>query len=196
MSQSPYPPPPYSTPPARRGMPWWGILLIVLGGCGMLAVAAVIVLGAITVPMFAQAREAARRAHCASNTKSAAMALMLYAQDYDERLPPAEQWQTRVRPNLPPGADPFRCPTTTTGASLAYNSRLSRKRVAEIVSTSRQPGVFDSSATTPEPADPLTSFEARHRSKDGPVGNVGFLDGSVKSLPAAPPADAGLVAEP
>jgi prepilin-type N-terminal cleavage/methylation domain-containing protein/prepilin-type processing-associated H-X9-DG protein len=54
----------------------------------MLVVIAVIaILAAILFPVFAQAREKARQASCLSNVKNLASAILMYAQDYDERLP-------------------------------------------------------------------------------------------------------------
>jgi prepilin-type processing-associated H-X9-DG protein len=44
-------------------------------------------LAAILFPVFARARENARRASCMSNLKQLALGTMQYTQDYDERLP-------------------------------------------------------------------------------------------------------------
>jgi prepilin-type N-terminal cleavage/methylation domain-containing protein/prepilin-type processing-associated H-X9-DG protein len=46
---------------------------------------------AILFPVFAQARDKARAASCLSNQKQLALGFMMYAQDYDERLP---RWWT------------------------------------------------------------------------------------------------------
>ena len=50
----------------------------------LVVIAIIAILAAILFPVFAQAREKARAAACQSNTKQLAMALMLYAQDYDD----------------------------------------------------------------------------------------------------------------
>jgi prepilin-type N-terminal cleavage/methylation domain-containing protein/prepilin-type processing-associated H-X9-DG protein len=50
----------------------------------LVVIAIIAILAAILFPVFAQAREKARAASCQSNTKQLAMALMLYAQDYDD----------------------------------------------------------------------------------------------------------------
>lgn len=44
-------------------------------------------LAAILFPVFAQSRERARRTACASNLRQVGLGLLMYAQDYDERLP-------------------------------------------------------------------------------------------------------------
>ena len=53
----------------------------------LVVIAIIAILAAILFPVFAQARAAARQASCLSNVKQVALASMMYAQDYDERLP-------------------------------------------------------------------------------------------------------------
>jgi prepilin-type N-terminal cleavage/methylation domain-containing protein len=53
----------------------------------LVVIAIIAVLAAILFPVFAQAREKARQAVCASNMRQMGLAVMMYAQDYDERLP-------------------------------------------------------------------------------------------------------------
>jgi len=50
----------------------------------LVVIAIIAILAAILFPVFAQAREAARKASCISNLKQIALALRMYAQDYDE----------------------------------------------------------------------------------------------------------------
>ena len=54
----------------------------------LVVIAIIAILAAILFPVFAQAREAARQTSCTSNTRQIGMALMQYAQDYDEGLVP------------------------------------------------------------------------------------------------------------
>lgn len=63
----------------ERGRP--GFTLIEL----LVVIAIIAILAAILFPVFAQAREAARKASCQSNLKQIGTAWMMYAQDYDER---------------------------------------------------------------------------------------------------------------
>jgi prepilin-type N-terminal cleavage/methylation domain-containing protein/prepilin-type processing-associated H-X9-DG protein len=53
----------------------------------LVVIAIIAILAAILFPVFAQAREKARSASCLSNTKQMGLAVSMYAQDYDERLP-------------------------------------------------------------------------------------------------------------
>ena len=53
----------------------------------LVVIAIIAILAAILFPVFARAREKARQASCQSNLKQWGLAFMMYAQDYDERLP-------------------------------------------------------------------------------------------------------------
>ncbi len=53
----------------------------------LVVIAIIAILAALLFPVFSQAREKARQAVCLSNAKQMGLAFMMYAQDYDERLP-------------------------------------------------------------------------------------------------------------
>jgi prepilin-type N-terminal cleavage/methylation domain-containing protein/prepilin-type processing-associated H-X9-DG protein len=53
----------------------------------LVVIAIIAILAAILFPVFAQAREQARRSVCLSNIKQIANATLMYAQDYDETMP-------------------------------------------------------------------------------------------------------------
>jgi prepilin-type N-terminal cleavage/methylation domain-containing protein len=55
----------------------------------LVVIAIIAILAAILFPVFAKAREKARQASCLSNTRQFGVAILSYAQDYDETLPPA-----------------------------------------------------------------------------------------------------------
>lgn len=52
----------------------------------LVVIAIIAILAAILFPVFAQAREKARRTTCASNEKQLALAIIQYTQDYDENF--------------------------------------------------------------------------------------------------------------
>ena len=54
----------------------------------LVVIAIIAILAAILFPVFARARENARKASCLSNSKQLGMALLQYAQDYDESAVP------------------------------------------------------------------------------------------------------------
>ena len=53
----------------------------------LVVIAIIAILAAILFPVFARAREQARRTACLSNMKQIGLSLFMYAQDYDETLP-------------------------------------------------------------------------------------------------------------
>jgi len=52
----------------------------------LVVIAIIAILAAILFPVFAQAREKARQASCISNLKQITLAMLMYAQDYDEQV--------------------------------------------------------------------------------------------------------------
>jgi len=70
-------------PPQRRARRTRGFTLIEL----LVVIAIIAILAAILFPVFAQAREAARKASCLSNTRQIGSATMMYIQDHDETFP-------------------------------------------------------------------------------------------------------------
>lgn len=61
----------------------YGFTLIEL----LVVIAIIIILASILFPVFARARENARRTHCQSNLKQLGLSMLQYAQDYDEHFP-------------------------------------------------------------------------------------------------------------
>jgi len=54
----------------------------------LVVIAIIAILAAILFPVFAKAREKARQSSCQANQKQLVLGTLLYAQDYDEHLPP------------------------------------------------------------------------------------------------------------
>jgi prepilin-type N-terminal cleavage/methylation domain-containing protein/prepilin-type processing-associated H-X9-DG protein len=57
----------------------------------LVVIAIIAILAAILFPVFARARENARRTSCSSNLKQLGLAVMQYVQDYDEKYPPYQR---------------------------------------------------------------------------------------------------------
>src|SRR5262249_6944395 len=57
----------------------------------LVVIAIIAILAAILFPVFAQARESARRVSCVSNEKQIMLATLQYLQDFDEMLPLGRQ---------------------------------------------------------------------------------------------------------
>lgn len=80
----------------------------------LVVIAIISILAAILFPVFARARENARRSSCANNMKQLGLALFQYTQDYDERLPfhgtgSTDRWNATVLPYVKTRVI-FRCP--------------------------------------------------------------------------------------
>lgn len=80
----------------NNSCPQKGFTLIEL----LVVIAIMAILAAILFPVFARARENARRASCMSNLKQIGLGVMMYTQDYDEEYPPVE---INDGPNQPDG---------------------------------------------------------------------------------------------
>lgn len=88
----------------------------------LVVIAIIAILAAILFPVFAQARESARKASCQSNLKQLATGMLMYKQDYDERFPmggwwPAQghgtwDWQNTIAPYVK-NKGVYRCPSST-----------------------------------------------------------------------------------
>ncbi len=66
-----------------KAVPRAGFTLIEL----LVVIAIIAILAAILFPVFASARENARKSACLSNMKQVGLGVMQYVQDYDERMP-------------------------------------------------------------------------------------------------------------
>ncbi|HZT41574.1 MAG TPA: DUF1559 domain-containing protein [Chthonomonadaceae bacterium] len=84
----------------------------------LVVIAIIAILAAILFPVFAQAREKARQAACITNSRQLGLAIDMYTQDYDERLPGLEwawqsaqmTWPQMVQPYIK-NWNEFRCPS-------------------------------------------------------------------------------------
>jgi prepilin-type N-terminal cleavage/methylation domain-containing protein/prepilin-type processing-associated H-X9-DG protein len=64
----------------------------------LVVIAIIAILAAILFPVFAQAREKARQITCASNLKQLGIAITMYAEDYDETQPAAQDYACQWDP--------------------------------------------------------------------------------------------------
>src|SRR5215210_7426659 len=178
----------------------------------LVVIAIIAILAAILFPVFAQAREKARSAGCLSNGKQMALALTMYAQDYDERLPRVwtpkggvsngpRDWKNDIEAYVK-SVDVFRCPTrnaqwpgygynvwfaTETGVTLSAIQFVSRQILVADVREAT-PGcncaVDRTMPTGCKFSNGDTRFGADPRHQGGLIGV--FADGSAKRLPDSP----------
>ena len=133
----------------------------------LVVIAIIAILAAILFPVFARARENARRSSCQSNLKQIGLGILQYVQDYDERMPSGlypesgnplanllhagQGWAGQIYPYVK-SSQIYACPSDSTqgsGAatpiSYAYNVNLSSddsfsvrpRSIAELVNTSK-----------------------------------------------------------
>src|SRR5690606_7921754 len=78
----------HNSQPAKRAFTLIELLVVI---------AIIAILAAILFPVFARARENARRTSCLSNLKQIGIGVMMYTQDYDEKFP-VTAWSSKQLP--------------------------------------------------------------------------------------------------
>jgi prepilin-type N-terminal cleavage/methylation domain-containing protein len=180
----------------------------------LVVIAIIAILAAILFPVFSRVREKARQTACASNLKQIGNAFLLYAQDYDERLPDRRDlkntlpggyrpWGTAWPPSDPRGGwallvlDPYTrnagiwsCPSVT-GSGLG-----SAVQVRQAISTAPDTPVvrywlwrFD------RPDDPVPLDNFWGKTELGAVDDLRAANNPQAGLPDGP-ADAELAVDP
>ena len=140
----------------------------------LVVIAIIAILAAILFPVFARARENARRSSCQSNLKNIGLGVIQYVQDSDERLPPkgvitggpAGALQTYIK-----SKQVFQCPSDADAAddnasSYGENDKVFLASGTEAMST------FNATALQ------VIDFDSSPRHFEG--ANQGYLDGHVK----------------
>ena len=133
----------------------------------LVVIAIIAILAAILFPVFARAREQARKAACQSNLKQIGLATMMYVQDYDEKYPMAYMGYTggRVHQVLEPytkSAQVWICPTAgeirRASGSLANSGGYGWNicGLTSAVATGNGFGWSPSTPCTPNGTGPLT----------------------------------------
>jgi prepilin-type N-terminal cleavage/methylation domain-containing protein/prepilin-type processing-associated H-X9-DG protein len=85
----------------------------------LVVIAIIAILASILFPVFARARENARRSSCQSNMKQVGLGFMQYTQDYDEKFPahiPHAGWSQQMQPYIK-STQLFKCPSDTDAPS-------------------------------------------------------------------------------
>jgi prepilin-type N-terminal cleavage/methylation domain-containing protein/prepilin-type processing-associated H-X9-DG protein len=84
----------------------------------LVVIAIIAILASILFPVFARARENARRSSCSSNLKQLGLGILQYTQDYDEKFPPyrggGEGWSFTIQPYTK-STQVLQCPSESNG---------------------------------------------------------------------------------
>ncbi len=171
----------------------------------LVVIAIIAILAAILFPVFAKAREKARQSSCQSNCKQQGLAVLQYAQDYDERMTP-NYWDNG-QPGQPVPAHQrtwahlsypyvkntqiFRCPSNsstsvtpgTAGAwvqissnSYGYSGWMSNRAAADIIAPAELLLLMDASSSWNDTCVNVGRLCFRHNQG----ANFAFADGHVK----------------
>ena len=134
--------------------------------------------------VFRAANESAKGAACRSNLKQISQATLLYAEDHDGRLPPADRWGSAVPRQ---SSAILSCPThgwELPGYAMSWD--MSSRLVRSIPDPTSAPLVFDSDLTGPNAAGSLADLPSPPRhggtwtfDEDPPHNNVAYADGHV-----------------
>ena len=148
----------------------------------LVVIAIIAILAAILFPVFARARENARRSSCQSNEKQIALGFKQYIQDNNERYPASGGWNTAIFDYTKSEAI-LKCPSAAgTGTyDYSYNVLMSGKNENKVNNTAAT--VLASEATRSTGAQALSSASAGSRHFDG--SNYAFVDGHVKWIKGA-----------
>jgi len=126
----------------------------------LVVIAIIAILAAILFPAFAKAREAARRSSCSSNMKQIGLAVMQYAQEYDEsysyiylsnpagvRPLGAIGWEHLMQPYLK-SIDLFKCPSNPRNSEVFWHAIPSLNLPDVPLSYSPNPKLFGKAMAT------------------------------------------------
>ncbi len=157
-----------------------------LAGVGVLGcLLPVIALFAAVVGAFLDFSASLNSGACHDSAEYYRNALMMYAQDYDERLPPSNRWADTLFPYTKLTYD-VPCPSRPNAIGpYAFNAALDRRLLAKV--NAKTPLLFESNAGHRNHSDLLQSFARPHKGK----GWIVLGDGACRSFDTPP--DAGLV---
>jgi prepilin-type processing-associated H-X9-DG protein len=145
-----------------------------------------LVLTGILFPVFGQAREKARQTSCASNLKTISGAMLMYAQDYDDLFPPAENRMDSVDAFCPPSpkgkakGSVYHCPSVNGKSTYgyAYNSNVASQTTVKIADPRAKMLLYDSTTQARSASDPGTSLPSKGRHSGG--NTIAFADGHAR----------------
>jgi prepilin-type N-terminal cleavage/methylation domain-containing protein/prepilin-type processing-associated H-X9-DG protein len=145
----------------------------------LVVIAIIAIIAAILFPVFAQGHNKSKAITCLSNTKQISLGILMYLQDYDEKMPHRDQYQELVYPYLKNDCV-YRCPKikgSPENQGYALESRLIGKELYKIKNIGKTPMLWDSWNLEKNAIDSGISFAARHNG----FGNIAFVDGHARS---------------
>jgi prepilin-type processing-associated H-X9-DG protein/prepilin-type N-terminal cleavage/methylation domain-containing protein len=142
----------------------------------------VIIIALLTViifPIFMPGRYPAKKKSCLSNVKQISLGILMYCQDYDEKMPHTKKYQESIFPYVKNNKI-YQCPLVagfSEHQGYALESRILGKNAYDIQKFEKTPMLWDSLNLQKNATDPGIGFAARH---DG-FGNIAFVDGHARA---------------
>lgn len=147
-------------------------------------IAIIAILAAILFPVFARARETARRSSCASNLSQVGTALNVYAQNYDGRFPPDDNEFGPLYSHCG-DIEVYYCPSDS--AERYWETKTVEDDRSHVMFTNRETAVrtyssyvYKGGLTNEDRADTVIAGEAR--TWHGDVANVLHIGGHVRGV--------------
>jgi len=158
-----------------RGMAWSAI------GLSLVGFLVFPIAMAVLFPVFARAREAARKATCVADVNGLTLGALAYARDHNDRLPPADTWSDDILPYVK-DRRVFVCPNARGASSAyAYNRAVAGLALNEIADPQRTVLIYESNLGWNGAGGPET-MAPRHVTARGRACVVGFVDGQVIAI--------------
>jgi hypothetical protein len=123
------------------------------------------------------AREVKWQARCIQNLRKICSAIFVYAQDWDEHLPPEQKWMDAAKMHLSPEelSQVFTCPSAYSPFGYAFNSALGNLPLERLSHPATTVMLFECDATKPNAHGGLKNLPQIPRHLGGDI--YGFVDG-------------------
>ena len=173
--------PPTQPPPAKPS--FWPNS--VLGAIFVFVI--LLLLGALLFPVYTGPDRHNPKTYAISNIKQLGVGTLIYAADYDDRLPIADQWVDLLMPYTK-NENLFRSPEVIkqdpTGYGIAFRKEFSAKPPKYFDDPARQVLMFDSTILSRNANSGLETLPnpGRHKSRPEPGNVFGFVDTHVKII--------------
>jgi prepilin-type processing-associated H-X9-DG protein len=127
-------------------------------------------------------RTKVRSFQCLSNAKQLAGAVLLYADNHDDRLPPPSRWLDVALPRLQQSSPPEACPERPADglSAYAYRRSLGESQLYRLLYPASDALIFEVRGGSPGRTASLTEFVRPHPLANGPRGVVAYADGHAR----------------
>lgn len=146
---------------------------------GPAAIAVAPMTAAVLFPVFARARESARKAECSSNLKQLTLAAQIYASDHNGKLPTSAKWQSQIKDYLQSDEE-LEC--SSEEVIYAFNKNLSGLYLDNIKNPSDVVMFFEAEPGLPNATGSRADATLAHNGQ----GWFAYADGHVWGQPEVP----------